>query len=175
MVEEQLNIGLVVERRAATGEWGTVSWAPVLVFETPPEVAAWTPLGGSASAQRFYAGVVAVTLYSTETANYVDNLATGAPQLWVVLRAEGDTPPIDVVAVTADPAEGEAFTEPGIDNVSTLPMPAEMAAFIAQFIADHHVERVFEKRKRDKTAAKEYGRGGLHAGPTGTGGGKAKP
>jgi Protein of unknown function (DUF3305) len=172
MVEEHLNVGLVVERRAASGEWGQVSWAPVTVFATPPDVAAWTPLGSTASAARFYAGSIDVAVYSTETANYIDNLATGTPLLWVVLRAEGDAPPIDVVCVTLDPAEGEAYTEPGIDNVSTLAMPPEIAAYLAQFIAEHHVERVFEKRKRDKTKSKEYGPGGLGRGP-GSGSGKA--
>jgi hypothetical protein len=161
VVEDHLTIGLVVERRAASGEWGQVAWAPVTVFVQAPDVAAWTPLGSTASATRFYAGQATVSLYSTETANYIDNLATGEPKLWVVLRAAGDTPPIDVVAVTADPSEGEAFTEPGIDNVNVIDMPPEMAAHIAQFIQAHHVEHVFEKRKRDKTKSRDYGpRGG---------------
>jgi hypothetical protein len=85
--------------------------------------------------------------------------------LWVVLRPNGDEPPCEVVAVTADPSEGEAFTEPGCDVVETVPMPPEIAAVIAQFVAEHHVERVFEKRKRDKTKSKEYGPGGLDRGP----------
>ncbi len=168
MVEEHLTVGLVVERRAASGEWGQVSWAPVTVFATPPDVAAWTPLGSTATATRYYAGSVDVAIYSTETANYIDNLATGTPQMWVVLRAAGDLPPIDVACVTVDPAEGEAYTEPGTDNVSTLAMPPEIAAFLAQFIAAHHVERVFEKRKRDKTKSKEYGPGGFGRGPAKT-------
>jgi hypothetical protein len=161
MSEEQLTVGLVVERRAASGEWGQVAWAPVTVFAQPPDVAAWTPLGSTPTATRYYAGEVIISLYSTETANYIDNLATGEPKLWVVLRAEADAPPVDIVAVTADPSEGEAFTEPGIDAVNVIDMPPELAAYIAQFIQVHHVERVFEKRKRDKTKAREYGPGGL--------------
>ena len=164
MAYEEITVGLVVERWASASEWGSVTWRPSTVFASAPEVAAWTPLGGNAQTQRFYAGAQAIHLYSTETANYRDNLVTGTPLLWVVLRPKGDKPPVEVVVVTADPAEGEAFTEPGHDVVETVAMPPETAAIVAQFIADHHVEHVFEKRKRDKTEPKSYGPGGLDRG-----------
>lgn len=161
-------VGLVVERWAAVSTWGSVTWRPTTVFASAPEVADWTPLGGDGTRAQFYAGAHVVHLYSTETANYRDNLATGNPLLWVVLRPNGDEPPVEVVAVTADPAEGEAFTEPGQDVVETVAMPPELVEIVAQFIADHHVEQVFEKRKRDKTGAKSYGPGGLDRGPQST-------
>jgi len=50
--------------------------------------------------------------------------------------------------VTADPAEGEAFTDPGNDLIETVPMPVAIAATIGNFIAEHHVERPFIKRRR---------------------------
>ena len=165
MVEQDIAVGLVVERWAAASEWGSVTWRPSQVFASAPEVAAWTPLGGNATTKRYYGGEHTIHLYSTETANYVDNLATGAPLLWVILRPVGDEPPVEIVAVTADPSEGEAFTEPGTDVVETVAMPPEIAAEIAAFIAAHHIERVFEKRKRDKSTPKGYGPGGLHRGP----------
>lgn len=165
MAYHEMSVGLVIERWSSASTWGSVTWRPSTVFASAPEVAAWTPLGGNAQTQRFYAGEHAIHLYSTETSNYRDNLATGAPLLWVVMRPAGDVPPVEIVAVTADPAEGEAFTEPGNDVVETVTMPAEVAAVIAQFIADHHVEHVFEKRKRDKTVSKSYGPGGGDRGP----------
>ena len=58
--------------------------------------------------------------------------------------------PYEVLAVTADPAEGEAFTEAGNDLVETVPMPAEIAKAVEAFIAEHHVERPFFKRQRDR-------------------------
>jgi Protein of unknown function (DUF3305) len=150
MIEEKLTVGLVVERRMLTGPWGGVAWRPVAVFPTPPDVAPWTPLGGSGEVMRYYAGEAHVHLYSTDTTNYRDNLESGAPKLWVVLRPDGDAPPIDVVAVTADPAEGEASTEAGENVVETIDMPGEIAATVADFIAAHHVERPIIKRKRDR-------------------------
>ena len=62
-------------------------------------------------------GAAEIELYRTETTNYRDNLASGAPLLWVALRPTGVEPPYEIVAVTADPAEGEALTEAGNDLV----------------------------------------------------------
>jgi hypothetical protein len=55
-----------------------------------------------------------------------------------------------LLAVTADPAEGEAFTDAGSDLVEPVPMPAAIAGAIGTFIAEHHVERPFLKRRHEK-------------------------
>ena len=69
----------------------------------------------------------------------------------MVLRPTGAEPPYEVLAVTADPAEGEAYTEAGNDLVETVPMPATIAERLEAFVAEHHVERPFFKRQRDRT------------------------
>jgi len=148
MIEETLMVGLVVECVPATSKWADPSWRPSAVFAVPPETPAWTPLGKSGENDVFYAGAAMVALYSTETANYLTNLAAG-PKLWVVLRGTGAEPPVEVVVVTADPAEGEAFTETGTDIVETIDMPAEIASALSEFVERHHVERPFFKRRRD--------------------------
>ena len=97
-----------------------------------------------------------IELYRTETAHYRDNLATGAPALWVVLRRPDADPPYQLVAVTADPAEGEGFTESGADLVEPVPMPEPMREIVEAFVAEHHVERPFFKRKRDRAIRKRW-------------------
>ncbi len=57
------------------------------------------------------------------------------------------------LAVTADPSEGEAFTEAGNDLVETVPMPGDIRDTLEAFVAEHHVERAFFKRQRDIGAA----------------------
>ena len=81
MIEEQMIVGLVLERRELTGQWGGVAWRPITIFADAPDVAPWTPLGGNKAAARFYAGVMPIRLYSTDTANYRDNLSSGAPTM----------------------------------------------------------------------------------------------
>ena len=161
MIEEHLTIGLVVERRLLTGAWGGHAWTPVAILPPTPDVAPWTLLGGSADRMRYFAGCVDIHLYSTDTANYRDNLEAAEPKLWVVLRPDGAEPPAGVLLVTADPAEGEASTEAGANVVETIAMPAGVAGVIAAFIAAHHVERPVLKRRRARPDA----RGHLEAEP----------
>ena len=54
------------------------------------------------------------------------------------------------MTVTADPAEGEASTEAGDNLVETVPMPDGIIEALEAFIAEHHVERPFYKRQRDR-------------------------
>ena len=150
MIEERLTIGLVIERRVLTGAWGGYAWTPVAILPAAPDVAPWTPLGGSGDCMRYYAGAAEICLFSTDTANYRDNLEAETPKLWIVLRPEGPNPPVDVMLVTADPAEGEASTEAGSNTVATITMPLEVAGVVAAFIAAHHVERPVIKRRRDR-------------------------
>ncbi|MEJ1158060.1 DUF3305 domain-containing protein [Prosthecomicrobium sp. N25] len=142
--------GLVVGRVQPTSRWGEVLWRPVALLPAPAEAAPWTPLGIEGLTERFYAGPVSLSLHRTETAYYRDNLESGAPRIWVALRPDGAEPPVEVVAVTLDPAEGEALTEAGDQVVDVVPMPAEIAAALAAYVAEHHVERAFVKRRRDR-------------------------
>jgi hypothetical protein len=140
----------VVERRKAKSAWIDHVWRPVAILPGEPGTAPWTQLDGGEDVATFYAGAAEIELLQAETTNYRDNLATGTPLLWVVLRPTGVEPPYDVVAVTADPAEGEGFTQTGDDLVDAVPMPEPVCDAVEAFIAEHHVERVFYKRKRDR-------------------------
>jgi hypothetical protein len=142
-------VGVVVERHKATSPWLDFVWRPAAVLPGIPSAEPWTCLGQAGDTTSFFAGTATVALYRTETANYIDNLASGTPLLWVVLRPSDRQPPYEVVAVTADPAEGEAFTEAGNDLVETVFMPEEIRNAVEAFVAEHHVMRPFVKRQRD--------------------------
>jgi len=146
----QMTVGVVVERRKADSPWIDFLWRPVGILPDAPDMPAWSVLREPDDAVLFYAGSRSVDLHRSETARYRDNLATGAPGLWVVLSpAEGDWP-YTLAAVTADPAEGEAFTEAGANLVETVAMPDVVREAVESFVAEHHVEREFVKRKRDR-------------------------
>jgi hypothetical protein len=117
-----------------------------------PSAVPWTRISDEGDATTFYAGETAIELHRTETANYRQNLSSGMPALWVVLRPKlGNSagPAFELLMVTADPAEGEALTDAGNDLVATVPMPAAIIETIDDFNVEHHVERTFDKRKRD--------------------------
>jgi hypothetical protein len=150
MAAEMILAGLVVGRVQPSSPWAGVAWRPVAVLPEPAGTPPWTPLGTIGLTERFYAGPVEIVLHVGETGGYRDNLDTGAPKLWVALQPAGDEPPVGVLGVTADPYEGEALCEATSEAVDVVPMPAEIAARLAAFVAAHHVERPFFKRKRDR-------------------------
>jgi hypothetical protein len=144
----RIPVGVVVERRKADSPWVDFVWRSVAVLPDELETSPWTVLREEGGATLFYAGSAAVDLYPSETARYRDNLASGSPSIWTVLSpAEGDWP-YSVAAATADPAEGEAFTEAGANLVEAVPMPDMLREAIESFVAEHHVEREFFKRTR---------------------------
>lgn len=144
----RIAVGVTVERRKARSAWAEYLWRPVSVFVGSPAAAPWTPLGMEAETTLFYAGEAAIELHRTETSNYRDNLASGAPALWVVLRPTAFEPPYELVTVTADPAEGEGFTDAGNNLVERVPMPPDIAEMVDQFVVEHHIDRPFVKRQR---------------------------
>jgi hypothetical protein len=143
-------VGVVVERRKSSSPWVDFVWRPATALPGRPETKPWTPLDGDADLATFYAGGADVELFRSDTAQYRDNLDSGAPSLWVVLRPTGVEPPYELIAVTADPSEGEAYTQSGADLVDAVPMPQAVHAVVAAFVAEHHVEQTFFKRQRDE-------------------------
>jgi hypothetical protein len=142
-------VGVVVERRKAKSPWLDIVWRPVAVLSGVPDTAPWTALANTEDAATFYVGAAEIELYRTEAEHYFSNLATGAPSVWVALRPTGVEPPYDLFAVTADPTEGESFTQAGDDLVDAVPMPAAVRQIVEAFVAEHHVERPIYRRKRD--------------------------
>lgn len=143
-------VSVVIERRKARSPWLDFVWRPVMVLPGNAAVAPGTPLSATEDTALFFAGEAAIELFRTETTNYRDNLASGAPSLWVVLRPDAARHFYKLAAVTADPAEGEAFADAGNDLIEAVPMPAAVAEMIDDFISRHHVERPFVKRHRQQ-------------------------
>lgn len=155
----RIPVGVVVERRKASNPWIDFTWRPVEVLDGQPEAAPWTALSQDAETTTFYAGAAEIALHRSDTGYYRDNLAAKAT-LWVALRPTGVEPPYELLAVTADPDEGEAFTQAGNDLVEAVPMPERIRATVAAFVAEHHVEQEFFKRKRDRADPEALARRG---------------
>lgn len=159
MAEARHVIGLVGELVQPVTRWGTPRWYARAALAEAPEAAPGTALGGGL----VYLGAAELGFHRVETGTYRDNLVTGSPRLWVVLQLAPDPAGLPaIVTVTADPAEGEAFTEAGIDLservVETVDLPAPLAAALAAFVEEHHVERGFHKRRRDRADPEALGR-----------------
>jgi hypothetical protein len=145
----RLSVGVIVERRKAVTPWIDFTWRPVGLLNGLPDATPWTELAVKGDRTAFYAGQANIDLYRSETGNYRDNLTSGRPSIWVALVEAGGNAPYRIVLATADPAEGEALTEPGV-LVEAVAMPEPIRHAIAEFVAHYHVEKAFTKRKRDR-------------------------
>jgi Protein of unknown function (DUF3305) len=148
----RIPVGVVVERRKAESPWLDFLYRPVSVLAGVPAAPPWTVIRAAGDLTTFYAGDAVIELHRTETANYRNNLASGTPLLWVVLRHGPGEVGFELLFVTADPAEGEALTGAGDDLVESVPMPSSVRDIVENFVAEHHVEQPFFKRARDRSS-----------------------
>lgn len=143
-------VGVVVQRKALDNPWVDHAWTPVMLLDPVPATPTWSVLSSEAGTTLYYAGSAFIDLFSADTASYRDNLIDGEPRVWVAMRQQGGASELELTKITADPTEGEALFESGVDVIGTVPMPQDVAAWVAAFVDEHHVERVFHKRKRDR-------------------------
>jgi hypothetical protein len=147
----RIPVGVLVERHKAQSPWGDAVYRPVSILSGVPATAPWTTIHPNADVTTLYAGEAVVELFRTETALYQQNLSSGKPSLWVVLRPVAREIPFELLLVTADPAEGEALTGAGNDLVEPVRMPPAMIETVAGFIAQHPPSGAFYKRERDRS------------------------
>lgn len=145
----RIPVGVVVEQHKATSPWLDFICRPVCVLAGVPDAAPGTVIRSEGEVTTFYAGDAVIELHRTESANYRDNIASGAAKLWVVLRPAESEMRFELLFVTADPAEGEALTGAGSDLVEPVPMPAPIIEILESFIAEHPVQQSFFKRERE--------------------------
>jgi len=160
----RIPVGVVVERRKAISPWADHLWLPVAVLPGLPDAIPWTPLAQDADSVTYYAGPGEIALYRTEADNYRRNLESGAPLVWVALEPTGGEPPFEIAFVTADPAEGEALTEPGQAIVEAVAMPEPVCDAVATFVAAHPAALPFTKRRRDRADPETLARRGKPSG-----------
>src|SRR5258708_23699837 len=144
-----MSIGVVVERRKARSPWIDVIWRPVAVLGGLPDATPWTQLANDGEAALFYAGQADLDLHRSEAANYRNNLASGAPLIWIALRQRIGEPPCEIAGITTDPAEGERWTEPGDAIVEAVATPEPIREALDAFVKHHYVEHVLSKLARD--------------------------
>jgi hypothetical protein len=174
-------LGVVVERREPDGGWqGKRAWQPVAVLPAAPPSAPWRELAHGDGWIRWLADTLPLELHRKETEAYRANLETDPPKVWVVLRTlePGEATPerdVRVFLITASPHEARAFLESGEDIVEPVLMPEGVIAWVEAFVARHHVDEPFQKRKRKRFEAEDAGLGRRperFGGPGGRNGGR---
>ena len=158
-------VGVVVERRPGATAWAEYAWQAREVIEDAPEAPPWTVLREEGGRTLFLAGTAEVSLHPTDTDNYIHNLQQDPPRAWVVLRPVAEAPGFALKTVTVDAGEAQLYAESGTDLLEALPMPPGLRLLLERFVAEHHKEREFHKRKRDKADTEALGRRSRIDGP----------
>ena len=142
MPQEVLRLGVVGVFYPPANAWAKGQMRPVAVMADLPPLEPGSPMTEQDGAKTVYLGDFALVLHSGETRHYIDNLRARQPSVWVAMIAE------QVQMLTIDPYEGEALASDVERVVEALPMPPQTMARIEGFVAEHHVEETFHKRKR---------------------------
>ncbi|MEJ2378295.1 MAG: DUF3305 domain-containing protein [Pseudolabrys sp.] len=148
-------ITVVVECRASKHPWQDEIWRPLgVVPRTAGECG--QVLASGEGWTHFHGGTLDIELFRGETEGYRSNLSQETPLVYVVLsrNEQSEGMAFEPFLATACPYEAEAYTDGGDEIVEGVPMRPELVEWVRQFVAQHHVDRPFVKRKnrRDKHA-----------------------
>lgn len=149
MPREVLRVGVVGRSFPPATPWADRQLRPFAVLPEPVAMAPGTLMSDIGGVQTVYLGDHALTLYHGETAHYRTNLSSARPSVWVSM--DGGR----VHLVTPDPYEGESLAGDPDRLVDAVDMPPAIQVAVAAFVAAHHVEEVFVKRKRKPASIEE--------------------
>lgn len=149
-----LPLGVVVRKTPGVTRWAAWCWRAVAVLPGAGP-ADWRELRREGDAVEYHAATVTLDLHHTQTDAYLDSLRTEVPAVYVVMRpvpAATGAMPYEVTLVTASPFEAQDYCDTGEEIVERMPMPEGLIALIRDFVAAHHVDEAFRKRRRDRVS-----------------------
>ncbi|MFC7705910.1 DUF3305 domain-containing protein [Plastorhodobacter daqingensis] len=148
MPRETIKVGVLAQSRPPVSRWGERILRPLALLPLVPATAPGTLLSDEDGIETWYLGPHELVLHSGDTAYYRDNLAAARPAVWVALQDAQSPARARVHMVTADPYEGEGLASDTALLVEAVPIPDALRSALASFVAQHHVELEFKKRKR---------------------------
>ena len=150
MAGSSLQVGVVIERRDAESEWIDHTWHAVGALPGAAEINEWVELGAGDSWVRYHAATLPLEVFVGETEGYKYNLSLEPPVVFIVLDPEPEDPDVAIEAnlLSVCPYEAQDYLDGSEVLVETVPMPPAIAAWLAEFVETHHVDKPFKKRKR---------------------------
>lgn len=164
-LKQSMPMGIVLERREIDNPWQSFSWRAVAVIPGAPEIDEWRVLAEGPGWTQHHAGTLPLEIFNTETEGYRHNLSTEAPKVYVVLRYDDEAETgIVPFLVTVCAFEAQNYLDGDEDLVEPAPMPEVVAAWLQDFVAEHHVDQPRYKRKRNVASKERAGKPGIRSG-----------
>jgi hypothetical protein len=158
-------VSVVLERRASKSQWLDYTWEPIGVVPRV-QLPAGAPMGEGEGFAQYHGGALDLELFRGETEGYLNNLSQAPPVVYVVLRKADDDEKdgnengleFSPFLVTCCPYEAMGYTENNDDLVvEGVPMTPEVLAWVQEFVAAHHVDTPFLKRKNKRHRENDKG------------------
>lgn len=143
-----LPLGIVVTEAPGVTRWAARVWRVEAVLPGAAQ-GAWSVLRRQGERVTWHAATLDLTLYRSDTEAYRVALESAEPRVWVVMRDEGGARP-EPFLVTVSAYEAQDYLDSGEELVEAVTMPPALIAWVRDFIARHHVETPFIKRRRDR-------------------------
>ena len=150
-------LSVVIERRESKSAWQDSEWRPLGVLPKT-DVALGQLLASGDGWRHIHGGTLDLELFRGETEGYLTNLSQDVPVVFVILRRDDEAEGLDYqpFLVTVCPYEAMGYSTGGDDIVEGVPMPPEVMLLVREFVAAHHVDVPFQKRK-NKRHEDDYG------------------
>ncbi len=150
-------LSVVIERRESKSAWQDSEWRPLGVLPKT-DVARGQLLASGDGWRHIHGGTLDLELFRGETEGYLTNLSQDVPVVFVILRRNDEAEDLDYqpFLVTVCPYEAMGYSTGGDDIVEGVPMPPEVMLLVREFVAAHHVDVPFQKRK-NKRHEDDYG------------------
>lgn len=145
-------VSVVLERRASKSQWLDYVWEPIGVVPRV-QLPAGTLMTEADGVAQYHGGALDLELFRGETEGYLNNLSQTPPVVYVVLRKneEGGDLEFAPFLATCCPYEAMCYADNNDDLVvEGVPMTPEVLAWVQEFVAAHHVDTPFIKRKNKR-------------------------
>ena len=150
-------LGIVIRKSRGVTRWARWTWRVIDVMPGAGE-AEWRELRRDGDTVEYHAATVPMELWASDTEAYLTGLSARVPAVYVVLREATDDDAeheVEVVLATASPYEAQDYLDSGEEIVEQVPMPEGLAAYVRDFVEEHHEDEEFVKRRRDNRKAGE--------------------
>ncbi|NQW15249.1 MAG: DUF3305 domain-containing protein [Rhodobacter sp.] len=147
---QSIEVGVVIRKSPGVTRWAKWAWQAVAVLPGAAQ-ASWKVLRSENEVTDYHAATLKVDLFVSDTEAYAHEMQTRTPSLYVILRetTEPSEAPFDVVVITASPYEAQDYADSGEEIVEKVAMPPSVLEWIREFVALHHEEEPFVKRRRN--------------------------
>lgn len=140
----ELPIAVIMQRRAARHRWADDAWSAVAVVPDQGRLQTVMPLARDDVREAYLVPGLRLELYPDEDDGYFENWVAPEPKVFVMWRMQEQR--AMPVAASVSYGEGTRMMDSG-ESVDGVAMPAEIHAWLAQYLQAHYQPRPHRGRQ----------------------------